>query len=105
MLNLDDSVAITQNYVSASNLADVLDFLARKPDQISGVRDRPEAVDADLLREAFVAALAEAHPGPLAEAEVGGARVAEAWACVCSRLSLSIYLFAHSGPFAKKGTG
>jgi len=34
VLNLDDSVAITHNYVSASNLADVLDFLEHKPDQV-----------------------------------------------------------------------
>uniref|UniRef100_A0A7S1TU82 JmjC domain-containing protein n=1 Tax=Phaeomonas parva TaxID=124430 RepID=A0A7S1TU82_9STRA len=41
VLNLDDvCVAITQNYVSASNLKLVVDFLKYKEDQISGVRDR-----------------------------------------------------------------
>lgn len=38
MLNLDDSIAVTQNYVSHTNLAACLDHLAtRDPDLISGV--------------------------------------------------------------------
>ena len=37
VLNLEDLVALTYNYVSSSNLADVSDFLHRKPGQISGV--------------------------------------------------------------------
>jgi hypothetical protein len=36
VVNLDDCIAITQNYVSASNLGDCLKFLREKPDQISG---------------------------------------------------------------------
>ena len=36
VLNLDDCIAITQNYVSTSNLSDCLRFLREKPDQISG---------------------------------------------------------------------
>ena len=36
---MDDSIAITQNYVSPSNLIDVLRFLREKPDQISGLGD------------------------------------------------------------------
>ena len=37
VVNLDDCVAITQNYVSESNLVDCLRFLRDKPDQISGL--------------------------------------------------------------------
>ena len=36
VVNLDDCIAITQNYVSTSNLGDCLKFLREKPDQISG---------------------------------------------------------------------
>jgi len=37
VLNLEASVAITQNYVSESNLPRVLRFLREKPEQVSGV--------------------------------------------------------------------
>lgn len=38
VINLDEfSIAITQNYVSTSNLSDVLRFLREKPEQISGL--------------------------------------------------------------------
>jgi hypothetical protein len=40
VVNLDDCIAITHNYVSTSNLSDCLRFLRDTPDQISGVRDR-----------------------------------------------------------------
>ena len=36
VVNLEDCIAITQNYVSTSNLSDCLRFLREKPDQISG---------------------------------------------------------------------
>jgi len=68
VLNLEDSVALTHNYVSSSNLADVLDFLHRKPDQISGVRDRPEALPAEQLKRAFEDALRRERPDLLAAA-------------------------------------
>jgi len=42
VVNLDDCIALTHNYVSTSNLADCLKFLRDTPDQISGVRDREE---------------------------------------------------------------
>lgn len=55
VVNLDDCIALTHNYVSTSNLSDCLRFLREKPDQISGVRDRPcEAIDADNMYEVFL---------------------------------------------------
>jgi hypothetical protein len=44
VLNLEASLALTHNYVSSSNLADVLAFLRDTPEQISGIRDRVQAV-------------------------------------------------------------
>lgn len=57
VVNLDFSLALTQNYVSTSNLSDVLRFLRDKRDQVSGVRDRKEAMQPEELYENFVAAL------------------------------------------------
>jgi hypothetical protein len=37
VLNLEDSIAVTQNFVSASQLPYTLEFLRDKPDQVSGV--------------------------------------------------------------------
>lgn len=36
MINLNHSIAITQNFVPKAHLPDVLDFLKTKPDQVSG---------------------------------------------------------------------
>merc|ERR1712032_248831 len=55
----DVNVAITRNYVSGSNLSDVLRFLDTRKSQISGCRDRDEAVQPDLLGNEFRKALAE----------------------------------------------
>lgn len=38
VINIDDSIAITQNFVPTSKLPQVLNFLKNKPDQISGFR-------------------------------------------------------------------
>lgn len=54
VVNLDFSLALTQNYVSTSNLSDVLRFLRDKREQVSGVRDRKEAIQPDDLYESFV---------------------------------------------------
>jgi len=59
VLNLEESVAITQNYVSERNLLTVVDYLRDKPHCISGT-DRRE----DLL-ERFEASLKEKRPGLL----------------------------------------
>ena len=63
VINLDECIAITQNYVSTSNLSDCLRFLREKTDQISGVRDRPgEAVTAETIYDEFVGKLTLALP-------------------------------------------
>ena len=45
VVNLEDTIALTHNYVSTSNLCDCLRFLRDKVDQISGVRDRAGGSD------------------------------------------------------------
>lgn len=63
VINLDDTnIAITHNYVSASNLSNVLKFLDTKRDQISGCRDRVESIKPEQLYEKFVQALERQHP-------------------------------------------
>lgn len=60
--SIDDgsmSVALTRNYVSASNLPDVLRFLDTRKSQISGCRDRMEAIQPDNLGKEFRKALSE----------------------------------------------
>ncbi|KAI8852231.1 hypothetical protein BC829DRAFT_385472 [Chytridium lagenaria] len=39
VMNLEETIAITQNFVSRQNLSHVLRFMATKPDQISGFRE------------------------------------------------------------------
>ena len=56
-------MALTHNYVSTSNLGDVLHFLRDKTDQISGVRDRcaTTVVDGDETTGAATAAVLPAE--------------------------------------------
>lgn len=61
-------MAITHNYVAKSNLPNVLRFFSEKRDQVSGCRDRPEAIKPENLYEEFVAALEAKHPDWLKEA-------------------------------------
>ena len=63
VVNLEDSIALTHNYVSSSNLGDVLHFLDHKQDQVSGVRDRHDvALQPEELYETFREALGKAKP-------------------------------------------
>lgn len=77
VVNLDDlNVAITHNYVSESNLADVLKFLSTKRDQVSGCRDRIESVKPNALYETFVQELQKSHAKALSNA-----RSVQEWQC------------------------
>jgi hypothetical protein len=68
VINLEESIAITQNYVSDSNLTDVLSFLKNTPDQISGVRDRcGEAIQPEDMFCSFVSHLEDKFPTLLRE--------------------------------------
>lgn len=63
VINLDAvNIAITHNYVSASNLSNVLKFLDTKRKQVSGCRDRAESIKPERLHEEFVRAMAQHHP-------------------------------------------
>ena len=58
VINLDTvNIAITHNYVSRSNLGNLLRFLTLKEDQISGCRDRKDSIKPEQLHSAFTTAL------------------------------------------------
>lgn len=63
VLNLEPSIAITQNFVPRKKLADVLRFLRDSPDQVSGFKD--DVADPYAL---FVERMREQHPELLEEA-------------------------------------
>lgn len=58
VLNLEDSLALTQNFVPRKKLADVLGFLRDQRDQVSGFKDEV----ADRAYELFVERLKERDP-------------------------------------------
>lgn len=64
VVNLDVSIAITQNFVPRSHLAGVLSFLKDKPDQVSGFKK--EVIDPYGI---FVNRMREEHPDLIAQAE------------------------------------
>eukprot|EP00934_Nitzschia_sp_Nitz4_P005188 Nitzschia sp. Nitz4//scaffold185_size43419//10018//11649//NITZ4_007296-RA/size43419-processed-gene-0.70-mRNA-1//1//CDS//3329539694//5178//frame0 len=80
VVNLDDvNMAITHNYVSPSNLGNVLKFFVQKEDQISGCRDREESVKPDRLYSEFVHALEEKDKKALLRAQNQKAWTCHAW--------------------------
>ena len=62
VVNLNPSIAITQNFVPGAHVEKVLRFLEHKPDQVSGFQTKQEPYDL------FVQRLEERHPDVLAEA-------------------------------------
>jgi Cupin-like domain len=80
VVNLDDfNLAITHNYVSCSNLSNVLKFLDQKRNQVSGCRDREDSIKPELLYEAFCEALEREHPDWLEEALAEPEWTCRAW--------------------------
>jgi ribosomal protein L16 Arg81 hydroxylase len=63
VVNLDASIAITQNFVPRSHLPSVLSFLKDKPDQVSGFKKEVNDPYAT-----FVQCLENQHPELLAQA-------------------------------------
>ena len=63
VVNLEHSIAITQNFVPEAHLANVLDFLKSKPNQVSGFKQ-----DVHKPYELFVQRLQELHPDLLRRA-------------------------------------
>ena len=81
VVNLDDSnCAVTHNYVSPSNLGNVLKFFVDKQDQISGCRDRSHSIKPEQLHDALVKALATAEPKILQRAQQQKEWSCQAWA-------------------------
>jgi ribosomal protein L16 Arg81 hydroxylase len=68
VVNLEDCIALTQNYCSTSNLSACLRFFREKVDQISGVRDRAEeAIQPDDMYEEFIKGLRLELPSEVLE--------------------------------------
>ena len=63
VLNLDESLAVTQNFVPQAKLPDVLGFLRDKREQVSGFSEDV----ADTAYELFVEKLGEKYPEILKE--------------------------------------
>ncbi|KAL3669279.1 hypothetical protein V7S43_005659 [Phytophthora oleae] len=51
VLNIDESVAMTQNFVSSGNVKSVLEFLTEKPDQVSGCSMEQRPMLGGMFRE------------------------------------------------------
>ena len=79
VVNLDESIALTHNYVSTSNLSDCLRFLRDKTDQISGVRDRgAEAIQPEEMYASFVEKLHTVLPAEVVQRHINQSLEAEA---------------------------
>ncbi|GAD99485.1 F-box and JmjC domain protein, putative [Paecilomyces variotii No. 5] len=63
VVNIEPSIAITQNFIPRSHLTAALDFLSNKADQVSGFRK-----DVDDPYSRFVERMKEAHPELLEQA-------------------------------------
>lgn len=74
VINLEESVALTQNFVSPPELATVLDFMKNKPDQLSGFK----RTQLDGPAEAGVVALAPGRQAASIGQSVAGAQQTQA---------------------------
>ena len=80
VINLDEhNCAITHNYVSPSNLGNVLKFFVEKQDQVSGCRDRVETIKPGHLHDALVQALTKVEPKNLQKAQQQQGWTCRAW--------------------------
>lgn len=67
VVNLEDSIAVTQNFVSRTNLKQVLQFLKHRPDQVSGFAPNRGVAGEDesgggMISDIFEAALSLREP-------------------------------------------
>jgi hypothetical protein len=75
VVNLEESVALTHNYVSTCNLADCLRFLREKTEQISGVGNRSkDRLQPEDVYATFVNQLTTVLPAETVEAYVEQSR-------------------------------
>eukprot|EP00980_Cylindrotheca_fusiformis_P007337 scaffold1525_cov142-Cylindrotheca_fusiformis.AAC.137 len=80
VINLDDkNIAITHNYVSPSNLGNVLKFFKEKQDQVSGCRDRKESIKPEHLYSELVKALERKEPDHLKNALMQSGWTCRTW--------------------------
>ncbi|CAG8591558.1 21785_t:CDS:2 [Cetraspora pellucida] len=68
VINLEDSIAITQNFVGLHNLSNVLKFLREKPEQISGFSSG--SWSCKTIHEIFCKKLQKVYPGLLEKLEL-----------------------------------
>ncbi|RAH66504.1 putative F-box and JmjC domain protein [Aspergillus aculeatinus CBS 121060] len=64
VVNIEPSIAITQNFIPRAHLSAALDFLSNKADQVSGFRK-----DVQNPYESFLAKMQEQHPDLLKQAQ------------------------------------
>ncbi|KAJ3028601.1 UNVERIFIED_CONTAM: hypothetical protein HDU68_001328 [Siphonaria sp. JEL0065] len=76
VMNIEESIAITQNFVNDCNLKEVLRFVREKPDQVSGYGSGEKACQlANSLYSRFSAAIEKVRPGVVEqEIESSGSR-------------------------------
>ncbi|KAJ3061469.1 hypothetical protein HDU98_002637 [Podochytrium sp. JEL0797] len=68
VMNLEECIAITQNFVNDNNLKEALTFVREKPDQISGYGRGPGGCElANTFYDRFSAVLKKTHPGVVEE--------------------------------------
>ena len=80
VVNLDPmNIAATHNYVSDTNLSNVLRFLDTKRGQVSGCRDRDDSIKPEELYEKFVEALEDRYPEGLELAKKESQWTCRAW--------------------------